>query len=60
MYGIYQALFNIINNYIFGGTVVDVTSYEHMVCVIGATILCALLVATPFVIVRCFFRGFGR
>lgn len=59
MNGIYQTFFTLINNYIFGGITLEVTSYEHMICVIGATILCALCVYVPFAVVRWFFRGLG-
>lgn len=60
MTGIYQTTFSLINQYIFGGAVLDVSSYEHMVCVVGATIICVLAVYAPFALARWFFRGFGR
>lgn len=60
MTGIYQTVFNLINQYIFGSAVLDPTSYEHMVCVVGATIICCICVYAPFALARWFFRGFAR
>lgn len=57
MTGIYQTCFDLINQYIFGGITLEVTSYEHMMCVVGATIICAVLAYAPFCIARWFFRG---
>lgn len=60
MNGIYQTVFGLINQYIFGGAELATTSYEHMMCVIGATIICAIIAYAPFCIARWFFRGIAR
>lgn len=60
MTGIYQTIFQLINQYIFGGVTLDVTSYEHLMCVVGGTIITVLLAAAPFIVVRWFFRGIAK
>ena len=57
MVNIYQQFYSLLNNYIFGGTVV-VNTYEDLVCVIVSTIACLLFVALPFVIVWRIIRVF--
>lgn len=60
MNGIYQICFNLINQYIFGNAALLDTSYEYMMCVIGATILCVMIAYAPFCVVRWFFRGIAK
>ncbi len=50
MTNIYQQFYDLLNNYIFGSTVVPNT-YEDLICIIISTVACLLLVALPFVIV---------
>lgn len=60
MNGIYQILFGLINQFVFANVALDPTSYEYLMCVVGATILTALVVYAPFCVVRWFFRGIAR
>ena len=46
----YQGLYDLINTYIFGGTVVA-GSYQDLVCILVATIGCLFFVAMPFMAV---------
>lgn len=46
---IYQALFDLIHSYIYGG--VTLTSDMSLVCTLVSTIGCIFLVSLPFVIV---------
>lgn len=54
---IYHAFYTLLQDYIFGGTVV-VGSYEDLVCIIVSTIAALLLVAFPFIIVWRIIRVF--
>ena len=57
MTNIYQAFYTLLQDYIFGGTVV-VGSYEDLVCIIVSTIAALVLVAFPFIIVWRIIRVF--
>lgn len=50
MTNIYQALYDLIDTYIYGGSVVADT-YQDLVCIILATCGCLFMVALPFVII---------
>lgn len=60
MANIYDTFFTIFNNYIFNGAVLTDTSYEHLMCVILATIGTLMTVYLPFCIVRWIFRGIAK
>ena len=55
MFNIYQSFYDLLNTYVYGGSVV-VESYQDLVCIILATIGCIFLVSIPFVIVWRFIR----
>ena len=57
MTNIYQQFYNLLNDYIFGSTVVAGT-YEDLVCIIVSTIGCLVLVALPFIVVWRIIRVF--
>ena len=57
MTNIYQSFYTLLQDYIFGGTVV-VGSYEDLVCIMVSTIAALVLVALPFVIVWRIIRVF--
>lgn len=57
MTNIFQQFYNLLNDYIFGSTVV-VGTYEDLVCIIVSTIGCLFLVALPFVVVWRIIRVF--
>ena len=46
---IYQSLYDLIAQYVYGG--VELTTHMDLVCVLVATLGCLFLVAMPFVIV---------
>lgn len=49
---IYQSLFNLIHQYVYGG--VDLTSDMNLVCTLISTIGVVFLVSIPFIIVKKF------
>lgn len=50
---IYQAIYDLINGYVFGGTVA-VETYPDLVCIALSTMACIFVMALPFVLVwRC-------
>lgn len=46
----YQALYDLVNTYIFGGSV-EVGTYTELVCILVATVGSLFVIALPFVIV---------
>lgn len=57
MTNIYQQFYTLLNDYIFGSTVVAGT-YEDLVCITVSTISCLILVALPFIVVWRIIRVF--
>lgn len=51
MTNIYQTAYDLLNNYIFGGTVVADT-YPDLLCIAGSVACCAFLVTLPFLVVK--------
>lgn len=51
MSNIYQTLFDLLNTYIFGGTVVGGT-YQELVCILVSVIACLFCMALPFLVVK--------
>lgn len=54
---IYQALFDLINTYVYGGSVV-VGSYQELVCIFVSTAATLFMIALPFLVVWRFIRLF--
>lgn len=48
--GIYQPIYDLVNTYIYGGTVA-VGSYQELCCIAVSTIGCLFVMALPFIIV---------
>lgn len=51
MTNIYQTAYDLINQYVFGNTV-TVGEFPDLMCVLGATAMCAFAVAIPFIVVK--------
>lgn len=51
MSNIYQTLFDLLNTYIFGGTVVGGT-YQELVCILVSVIACLFCMSLPFIVVK--------
>lgn len=47
--GIYQELFNIIHQYIYGG--VELTAHMDLICVLCATMGSIFIISIPFIVV---------
>lgn len=58
MTNLYQTAYDLINDYIFGGTALA-GSYNELMCVIGATASCAFLVAMPILVVKWVLKAFS-
>lgn len=54
---IYQALFDLINTYVYGGSVVA-GSYQELVCIAVSTAATLFMIALPFLVVWRFIRLF--
>lgn len=51
MTNIYQTAYDLINQYVYGNTVVA-GEFPDLMCVLGATAMCAFTVAVPFIVVK--------
>lgn len=56
---IYHNIFDLLNTYVFGGTVVD-GSYEELVCIFFSTCACLFMVSLPFLVVGYILKMIGR
>lgn len=54
---VYQSCYDLINEFIYGNTVVS-GSYQELVCIAVATVACIAVFALPFVIVWRIVRTF--
>lgn len=48
--GIYQICYDLLNTYLFGG-VVDVNTYQDLICILLSSIGCIFCFALPFIMV---------
>lgn len=51
MTNIYQTAYDLINQYVFGNTAV-IGEFPDLMCVLGATAMCAFTVAVPFIVIK--------
>lgn len=48
--GIYQICYDLLNTYLFGG-IVDVGTYQDLICILLSAIGCIFIFAIPFIII---------
>lgn len=57
MTNIYQGIYDLLNQYVFGNTIVE-GSYQDLIVIILSTCACVFLVVLPFVVVWRIMRVF--
>lgn len=57
MTNIYQGIYDLLNQYVFGNTIVE-GSYQDLIAIILSTCACVFLVVLPFVVVWRIMRVF--